>query len=299
MNQAATSLQATRRPRRLVPWITFLILAALTALLLWRGFDYYRLDLVARTEHPDYRTLRPAGVVGHGYGIVGSGLILTNLLYLLRRRYAKVIPPWFGSIKRWLDVHVVTGLAGSILVLFHSAFQLRTAIATVTAVSLAIVVVTGLVGLYLHALLPKSGLKHLKDRLAELQPLLPGLTTLVGERVESVRCTRLPADASFVMTLWTLPRWVVEARARRRAVTEAAKADKTFRILVRSDRAFARALVSELAVLAADEIDAHAVSALMRSWRSLHRFLALLMVVSVTVHIGAAWFYGFRWIFSK
>ena len=299
MNQVAASLQPPRPPRRLAPWVTIIILVALTAFLLWRGFGYYRQDLVARTDHPDYRLLRPAGLIGHGYGIVGTGLILTNLLYLARRRFAKVIPEWLGSVKTWLDVHVVTGLTGSLLVLFHSAFQLRTAIATVTAVSLAIVVVTGLVGLYLYELIPKSAAKPLKDRLAELQPLLPGLVAGVDESVHRVHCTRLPGDASLLTTLWTVPRWILEARARRRAVAKAAHADKTFRVLSKTDRALARALVAELAVLAAAEVDANAGSALMRSWRSLHRFLALLMVVSVTVHIGVAWFYGFRWIFSR
>jgi hypothetical protein len=290
--------QPVRRPRRAAPWITTLVLVALGAFLLWRGLDYYRQDLVTRTEHADHSLLRPAGLVGHGYGIVGTGLILTNLLYLVRRRFAKVLPAWVGSMKRWLDVHVVTGLAGSLLVLFHSAFQLRTPIATVTAASLAVVVATGLVGLYLYALIPRSSLKRLKDRLAEIEPILPGFVAGVRAGLERVPCTSLAADASFARTLWTVPRWVLEARARRRVVTTAARADKTFRVLVGTDRDLARDLVDELAVFAEAEVDTLALSALVRSWRSLHRFLALLMVVSVTVHIVVAWFYGFRWVFS-
>jgi hypothetical protein len=297
MNRAAVSLQPPRPPRRLAPWITLLILVTLTGFLLWRGLGYYRQDLVARTDHPDYRLLRPAGLIGHGYGIVGTGLILTNLLYLARRRFATAT--WLGSIKAWLNIHVVTGLTGSLLVLFHSAFQLRTAIATVTAVSLAIVVVTGLVGLYLYELIPKPTTRRLKERLDELQALLPALVGGVDEAVRQVPCTRLPGDASFLKTLWTVPRWILEARARRRAVKRAAHADKTFRVLLKTDRALAQAIVAELAVLAAAEVDTNAGTALMRSWRSLHRFLALLMVLSVSVHIGVAWFYGFRWIFSR
>ena len=50
------------------------LLSVLTAFLLWRGLDFYRQDLVARTDHPDYGTLRPAGLLGHGYGIVGTAL---------------------------------------------------------------------------------------------------------------------------------------------------------------------------------------------------------------------------------
>lgn len=276
-----------------------LILAALAGYLLYRGLDFYRQDVTLRPEHPDYARLRPAGQVGHGYGIVGTGLILTNLLYLARRRFAKFVPAWMGSMKAWLDVHVVTGLGGSLLVLFHSAFQLRTAIATVTAASLAIVVVTGVVGLYLYALIPKAGLKPLKDRLTELQPLLPGLVKQIDQYVHEVPATRLPADASLLRTLLTIPRWIAEARARRRGVAKAAHGDKMLRVVKKTDPKLTRDLLIELGDLAAAEIDTHAGSALMRSWRSVHRFLAILMVLSVTVHIVVAWVYGFRWIFSK
>lgn len=284
--------------RRILPWITLFFLALLSALLLRRGFDYYRQGLTARALHPDYRLLNPAGLIGHGYGIVGTAMIATNLLYLVRRRFTRIIPPWVGSVKAWLNAHVFTGLVGSVLIVFHSAFQLRTPIATVTSASLAIVVVTGLVGLYLHALLPKAGLLPLKNRLAEIEPLLPGLARGIDAFVHQTPATRLPHDASFTRMLFTVPRWLFDARARRRGVAHAAREDKVFRIVERTDPALARAFMGELADLAAAEIDTHAGAALMRSWRSLHRFLAILMIVSVSLHIGVAWYYGFRWIFQ-
>jgi hypothetical protein len=37
----------------------------------------------------------------------------------------------------------------------------------------------------------------------------------------------------------------------------------------------------------------------MRSWRGFHRFFALLMLALLVVHVGVAWYYGYRWIFSK
>jgi hypothetical protein len=275
-----------------------LSLALLAALMLWRGLDYYRQGLSARAVHPDYRLLNPAGLLGHGYGMVGTALIATNLLYLVRRRFAKHIPPQLGSMKAWLNAHVFTGLTGSLLVLFHSAFQLRTAVATVTSLSLGVVVVTGLVGLYLYLLIPKAGLQPFRARLAEIEPLLPGLVKRVDEFVQSTPATRLPLDAGFVRTLFTIPRWVLEARARRRGIGRAAREDKLFRAVAKTDAALARDLVAELGILAATEVDTHAGRAVMGSWRSLHRFLAILMLVSVSVHIAVAWYFGFRWIFE-
>jgi hypothetical protein len=160
------------------------------------------------------------------------------------------------------------------------------------------VVFTGLIGLYLYELVPKAGLKPLKDRLAEIEPLLPGLVKCVEEFVRNAPVTRLPADASFLRTLFTVPRWVLEARARRRGMESAAREDKLLRVVAQNDPDYARDLVAELGMLAAAEIDTQAGSAVVRSWRSLHRFLALLMILSVSVHIGVAWYYGFRWIFE-
>ncbi len=296
MNQAAVP-SPVKRPRRIALWITILVLLLLALVLTWRGFDYYRQELSTRAEHPDYRALNPAGIVGHGYGIVGTAMIATNLLYLVRRRFAKYIPDSLGTVKAWLNAHVFTGLVGSLLIVFHSAFQLRTPIAMVTSVSLGIVVVTGLVGLYLYALVPKAGLKPLQNRLAELEPLLPGLAKRVDEFVKKAPVTRLAGDASFVRMIITVPRWILEARRRRRGMVQAARTDKLLRAVALKDPTFARDLIAELGELAAAEVDTNAGGALMRSWRSLHRFLALLMLLSVSVHIAVAWYFGFRWIF--
>jgi hypothetical protein len=298
MNPTHASPGAARAPRSIAPWLTALFLVALASLLLARGWSYYRLGLSARALHPEYRRLNPAGTIGHGYGMVGTALIATNLLYLVRRRFANYIPPRWGSMKAWLNAHAFTGLAGSLLILFHSAFQLRTPVATVTSVSLAIVVMTGLVGLYLYALVPKAGLKPFKGRLAEIEPLLPGLAREVDAFVRETPATQLPHDASFLHAVFTVPRWVLQARKRRAGIVRAARTDKLYRVVARTDPALARSIVSELGELAASEIDTHAGGAVMRSWRSLHRFLAIVMLLSVSVHIAVAWYFGFRWIFG-
>jgi len=299
MSEAAPTSGLKVAKNRLGIFLTSATLATIAGVLLWRGYDYYRQDLVARAEHQDYRMLNPAGLIGHGYGIVGTALIVANLLYLVRRRLTRVLPAWIGSMKAWLNAHVFTGLVGSLLIVFHSAFQLRTPIATVTSASLAIVVLTGLIGLYLHALVPKSGSLPLKLRLAEIGALLPGFAEHVASFVERTPATRLPHDASFTRTIFTIPRWVRDARARRRGLANAAQGDPTFRALQRAEPALARSFLIELAELAAAEVDALAGGALVRSWRSLHRFLALLMLSSVSLHIGVAWYYGFRWIFER
>ena len=298
MNEMRVTDVPDRSMRRLRIFLTLLTLTALASAMLFRGYDYYRQDLVSRAAHRDYRILNPAGFLGHGYGIAGTSLVAANLLYLIRRRLTNVLPAWIGSMQAWLNAHAFTGLVGSLLIVFHSAFQLRTPIAALTSGSLLIVVLTGLVGLYLYALVPKAGLRPLENRLAEIAEHLPGVARRVQEFVREMPATRLPADASLLRTLFTIPRWAGDAKRRRRGVATAMRGDKTFRVLEHGEPRLARAFVAELAELAAAEVDTLAGSALMRSWRSLHRFLAILMLMSVSMHIAVAWYYGFRWIFD-
>jgi hypothetical protein len=298
MNRTVTLPVPRRAPRPVGRWITLFVLVAVTAALVSRGFGFYRLALSARPAHPDYHTLNPSGLVGHGYGIAGTALIFTNLLYLARRRFAAHFPTWAGSMRTWLNMHAFTGLLGSILIVFHSAFQLRSAIATITAASLAIVVVTGLIGFYLHALVPKAGIKPFKTRLAEVGPLMPGFAAKLTDFVAKAPVTKLPHNASFVRTVITVPCWILEARARRRGLARAAQENKVFRVLMNKDPELARAFLDEFGDLAAREVSTQAGAAMMRTWRSLHRFLAILMILSVSVHVAVAWFYGFRWIFD-
>jgi hypothetical protein len=279
--------------------VTLVVLLGIAIALTWRGYGFYRLDLADRAGHPDYRRLTPSGIIGHGYGIVGTILIFTNLLYLVRRRLAKYTPSWAGSMKSWLNVHVFTGLVGSLLIVFHSAFQLRTTIAAVTSASLFVVVATGVMGFYLHKMLPVPGAKVLKERLAEIRDVMPGFVSGVEAAVASVPVTRIPHDASLFRTLLTVPRWLLEARARRRALRKAARGDKLFRVLLYSQRRLAQAFFVELNDMVVKEVDTQVAVSMMRSWRSLHRFLAILMIVSVSVHIGVAWYYGFTWIFQR
>ncbi|MBW2460455.1 MAG: hypothetical protein JRH11_02330 [Deltaproteobacteria bacterium] len=273
-----------------------ILLALVAAALLYRGWTFYPLSLDMRVEHEDYRTLGPGGIVGHGYGMLGTALILTNLLYLARRRIAGFR---LGSMEAWLNLHVVTGLVGSMLILFHSAFQLRTPIATVTSVSLASVVLTGIVGRYFYALAPKPDAAQIAANLIALDELVPGLGNVIRSALKESPVTRLPANAPLIRAIGTIPRWVGEYLARRKAVRGSFDSVTRPAEMLGAEEKEAKRILRNTAGLAGAEAGAAAGTALLRSWRGIHRFLAILMILSVSVHIGVAWFYGYRWIWSE
>lgn len=266
-----------------------LILIAITIGLVYRGWSFYRLSLEDRVEHPEYRVLRPSGLYGNGYGWVAAMLVVLNLSYLIRRRFGSAR---FGSMKTWLDVHVFTGLLAASLVSFHSAFQLRTPIASVSAASLGTVVLTGLLGRFLYALGPGGVRERLAAALDAVDDELPRSRAALAEGIAQRPGPDVPANASLLRSLWAIPWWLRAAHERREILAMI--------LPVRSamSRPLRRA-VSELYAASAADARASGIAALLRSWRALHRFFALLMLAAVLLHAGVAWYYGYRWIFAS
>lgn len=269
----------------------------LGAFLLWDyGADFYRADLYSRVEHGDYDSLRPGGLVGHGYGIAGTVLILTNLLYLLRRRLARFS---LGSMSGWLNLHVLTGLVGSLLILFHSAFQFRTPIAVATAASLGVVVLTGLLGRYLYALTPQPNRDELERALASLDDLMPGCSMRVRQALAGHEITEVDSHALLFVKLAKVPKWISESRRRGFEVSYVIEDIPLDRTLSRDENKQLRSAKRTVRKFASREVLGVSASSLLQSWRGFHRTLAILLVLLVPVHIGVAWVYGYRWIFSQ
>jgi hypothetical protein len=282
---------ATARTNRWVfPTFLILALAAITVALAFRGWSFYLLSLEDRVEHPDYRELRPSGLIGNGYGWVAAMLVVLNLSYLIRRRFGGAR---LGSMRIWLDIHVFTGTTAAVLVSFHSAFQLRTRIAAMSAISLGLVVLTGIIGRFLYAFAPAAASRAARLRAAidTVERELPGMGQPVRHALDALPPPRIAADASLIRSLAAIPSWRRVANARRESV----------RLILPERRMMsptARRAVRELERAAAGEARTHGLAALMRSWRALHRFFALFMLVAVVLHAGVAWYYGYRWIFE-
>jgi hypothetical protein len=274
-----------------------LLVLSVLAHALWKvGEDFYLADLQSRVEHPAYESLRPGGFVGHGYGIFGTILILTNLLYLARRRLAA----WsLGSMAAWLNLHVLTGLVGTLLILFHSAFQFRTPIALVTAISLGIVVLTGIVGRYLYALMPRPDRAVLEEALDSLDELAAGSSARVHHALAIHKVTQVDVHRWLLVKLATVPKWVREARSRGFLVSYVIEDVSVTEAWGRKERRRFRKAKRAVRKYATREVVAVGASSLLQSWRGFHRLLALILVLLVPVHIAVAWIYGYRWIFSQ
>jgi hypothetical protein len=316
---APASTDHSNRPCILAILSVGLLLA--TMMLAYKGWSFYRLSLEDRPEHPAYRTLRASGNIGNGYGWVAALLVLMNLSYLIRRKFGRAN---LGAMRVWLDTHVFTGLLACILASFHSTFILRTPIASMTTASLLVVVITGLLGRFLHMLAPANQASRLTQATTKLDTFGIDLSTSISQALDQLPAPFLAANSTLLTSLRAIPIWQRCIAQRRRAIAAILGVATLHPALSRASTgrsgnlahavvisnlgpATKQQLIAERAFLVAlTEFDSamtaetrrSGVTALLRTWRGLHRFFALLMVAAVLLHAGIAWHYGYRWIFE-
>ncbi|MBK7257700.1 MAG: hypothetical protein IPI01_07840 [Ignavibacteriae bacterium] len=119
-----------------------------------RGCDYYTTPEAERPFHPHYEELKPSGVESHGYGIVGSLMIMSGVgMYASRKRLSFLRNA--GPIRTYLSVHIFLCLLGPSLIIYHTTFKFGGLVA-VSVWSMLAVVASGVIGRYLYIQIPKT-----------------------------------------------------------------------------------------------------------------------------------------------
>ena len=70
---------------------------------------------------PTERYITPKRGMGYILGIVGGSLMLLLFLYSARKRVRWL--RWMGAAPRWFQFHMVCGVLGPLLILYHSNFR--------------------------------------------------------------------------------------------------------------------------------------------------------------------------------
>jgi hypothetical protein len=90
----------------------------------------------------------PRSNFGFYLGVVGSLMMFALLSYPLRK-HVRFMHSW-GPLKYWFRWHMVLGILGPTLILFHSTFHLRSLNATIALMSMLIVVISGVIGRFVY-----------------------------------------------------------------------------------------------------------------------------------------------------
>lgn len=191
--QVAAAAPDGERAHRFYLRVAYILTALLLVGLTIYGADYYWASAAQRAFSPKHAYLRPSGAIGLRLGMIGFLMFLLIYLYPLRKRWA-----WLGrqgSSRHWLDFHVLLGLAAPVVITFHASFKFS-GIAGVAYWIMMVVSLSGVVGRYLYAQIPRSinfaelSLKEAQDNSAGLVSQLRKLGILGEADIASL--IRLP-----------------------------------------------------------------------------------------------------------
>jgi hypothetical protein len=151
------------------------------------GASYYLLPLEERPYSDKYAMLKPGGTIGLKLGIFGTVLFFIIFMYAFRR-----LIPWLsrvGTARQWMDFHVIAGVTAPIIIAFHASFKFQ-GIAGVAFWIMLAVALSGVIGRYLYAQIPRSltaaelTLAELAEREKELSDALLSQSIYSADRLK-------------------------------------------------------------------------------------------------------------------
>ena len=263
--------------------------------------------IVAGWLNRDEGYVTPETGLGYWLGIAGAGSMLLLLIYPLRKRL-KILRS-LGSVTFWFRTHMLLGLAGPTLILFHSNFQLGSVNSNVALFAMLIVAASGLVGRYLYSKIHLGlyGRKAaVREILADADALRHCLAKACpGSRIEPLRNSmRSPKLAmaprtGALVTLW----WMSVLNLRTRAARKRLSAEARQFITIEGKRQrWPRRLRRKRLAAAVELITLHLAAVrkaaafsfyerLFALWHVLHLPLFILLILAAVIHVVAVHFY--------
>jgi hypothetical protein len=256
---------------------------------------------VERPFAPGHELLKPAGLIGQGYGVIGTLFILLGVLsYSLRKRVARTNR--IGKLKYWLESHIFLCTLGPFLILLHTSFRFG-GIVSIAFWAMVIVVVSGVFGRYVFVRIPKTingRFRSLQDVRQEQAALLETLQAEFGVGADRVAAALGPGPGNsgegvggLVGALWFALRNDVRRRAQSRRV-RALLADAGVPAGLRGS---ASSLIRKQVQLEQQMVLLRPFQRLFRYWHLFHLPLSTVMAAIVILHIGVAIVFGYTWLF--
>jgi hypothetical protein len=252
------------------------------------------------------RPLRAEAGAGYWLGVAGASMMALLLLYPLRKRVR--VLQCLGATRHWFRLHMMLGVLGPTLILYHCNFELGSLNSRVALFCTLLVATSGLVGRYFYARIHlglygrRASLEELASRARMTVAQKRLATTFVPELLERIgayddRVLRPPEGmlsnillpvGLAVRTRWARLRLTRMARReiRRRAATSQRVASERRRIEVAISRLIAGHLrrVRQVAAFSCYE-------RLFSLWHVFHLPFFFILVLAAGAHVLAVHMY--------
>jgi hypothetical protein len=120
-----------------------LFLSIILIILFWLGW---------KVAHGHY--YKSGDGLGYNLGLFGGLMMLTLLLYSFRKHIKFM--QGLGKLKHWFRIHMILGVLGPTLVLFHTTFRTGSMNATVALYCMLLVAGSGLIGRFIYTRIHKG-----------------------------------------------------------------------------------------------------------------------------------------------
>ena len=271
------------------------LLGGLTVVaLLARGGDFYRTPLLERAHHEGYWQWKAGGSIGHRLGVAGASMMVLMLLYSVRKRVGALRR--LGPLSRWLDVHILLGILGPLLVVLHSSFKVQGLVA-LSFWSMVVVASSGVLGRYLYLQIPRTRVGE-ERALVELEEEDRALSDQLRSRfrLDEAQIARLDA-------LVAVPARTGLVGGFARLLTDDLRLRSGLREFARGCRSVPQPVVRDFervvrqkALMRRRILLWDRVHELFHYWHVLHKPFALVMYLFMIVHVAVALVTGYGWV---
>ena len=244
----------------------------------------------------------PSEGLGYWLGIIGGFLMLLLLLYPAGKK-SKLLQR-HGLVKHWFRIHMIFGLVGPALILYHCNFSIGAMNSKVALYSMLGVAISGVIGRYIYARIhrglygKRAGIEELRIEIADSLENSRGLAAILPRFMNELHAVsanligdKFTRSISLQQSLaWTVKHFVVRLRLYliiQRELRARAMLSETLQANTRNLRKTANAYAAKQVGLMRQVAQLSLYERLFSLWHLFHMPLFLVLVVSALVHVLA------------
>jgi hypothetical protein len=253
-----------------------------------------------------FKFYKPGSDVGYYLGLVGASMMLVLLLYPVRKRI-RFMRTWL-PIRYWFRLHMLLGVVGPVLVLYHSNFRFSSVTGGVALICMLAVFSSGLIGRIIYTRIHKGlygrrlEFEDTKSRLGMTEEEIHSkfhFAPLIEQRLNRFEQKVLADDAARTGNILFLPAlslwqvWVYRQATKdlRRLLKTVGREKKWPRSKIRRRIRFGKRIIRQYLDSVRSVASFHAFERLFSLWHVLHVPLLFLLIIAAVIHVLAVHMY--------
>jgi len=250
--------------------------------------------------------VNPEEGLGYWLGIIGGSLMLLLLLYPAGKKSS--LMRRLGLVKHWFRIHMIFGLVGPGLILYHCNFSVGAMNSKVALYSMLGVAFSGIIGRYFYTRIhrglygKRANIEELRSEISDslensrgLAAILPGFIGELHSVSEELLGDQFTRSISLKRSLlWTVKYYVVRAKMYfliRRELRARAIVSETLQANTKNLRKTANAYAAQQVKLMRQVAQISIFERLFSLWHIFHMPLFIVLVISALVHVLAVHMY--------